>query len=102
MGVVLGLEYIPDNGTWCWKRWTAASSAVIWPQVSVQYQVVKEAVYDAFYKLTDSKTQITSYGAALSPAPLLPAWRVHTVISSATLPWVPQQFVILWVSPVKP
>jgi hypothetical protein len=30
--------------------------------VSVQYQVVKEAVYDAFYKLTDSKTQITSYG----------------------------------------
>jgi hypothetical protein len=31
-------------------------------QVSVQYQVVKEAVYDAFYKLTDSRTQITSYG----------------------------------------
>jgi regulator of protease activity HflC (stomatin/prohibitin superfamily) len=30
-------------------------------QVSVQYQVVKEAVYDAFYKLTDSRTQITSY-----------------------------------------
>lgn len=30
-------------------------------QVSVQYQVVKEAVYDAFYKLTDSNSQIRSY-----------------------------------------
>ncbi|KAK9814701.1 hypothetical protein WJX72_010130 [[Myrmecia] bisecta] len=29
--------------------------------VSVQYQVVKENVYDAFYKLTDSRSQITSY-----------------------------------------
>lgn len=29
--------------------------------VSVQYQVVKEALYDAFYKLTDSKSQIRSY-----------------------------------------
>ncbi|KAL6769245.1 FAP173 [Auxenochlorella protothecoides x Auxenochlorella symbiontica] len=29
--------------------------------VSVQYQVVRENVYDAFYKLTDSKSQIRSY-----------------------------------------
>ncbi|KAL3133935.1 hypothetical protein ABBQ32_008383 [Trebouxia sp. C0010 RCD-2024] len=29
--------------------------------VSVQYQVVKDALYDAFYKLTDSKSQIRSY-----------------------------------------
>lgn len=29
--------------------------------VSVQYQVIKEAVYDAFYKLTDSSSQIRSY-----------------------------------------
>jgi len=29
--------------------------------VSVQYQVIKEAVYDAFYKLTDSRSQIRSY-----------------------------------------
>lgn len=29
--------------------------------VSVQYQVVKENLYDAFYKLTDSRSQITSY-----------------------------------------
>ncbi|KAK9814236.1 hypothetical protein WJX72_002691 [[Myrmecia] bisecta] len=29
--------------------------------ISVQYQVVKENVYDAFYKLTDSRSQITSY-----------------------------------------
>jgi regulator of protease activity HflC (stomatin/prohibitin superfamily) len=30
-------------------------------QISVQYQVIKEQVYDAFYKLTDSRTQIMSY-----------------------------------------
>ena len=29
--------------------------------VSVQYQVIKENLYDAFYKLTDSRSQITSY-----------------------------------------
>lgn len=29
--------------------------------VSVQYQVVRESLYDAFYKLTDSRSQITSY-----------------------------------------
>lgn len=29
--------------------------------VSVQYQVLKENVYDAFYKLTDSTSQIRSY-----------------------------------------
>lgn len=29
--------------------------------VSVQYQVVRESLYDAFYKLTDSRAQITSY-----------------------------------------
>ncbi|GAX77666.1 hypothetical protein CEUSTIGMA_g5109.t1 [Chlamydomonas eustigma] len=29
--------------------------------ISVQYQVQKEAVYDAFYKLTDSSSQISSY-----------------------------------------
>lgn len=29
--------------------------------VSVQYQVVRESLYDAFYKLTDSKSQITAY-----------------------------------------
>lgn len=29
--------------------------------VSVQYQVVKESLIDAFYKLTDSRSQITSY-----------------------------------------
>jgi hypothetical protein len=40
------------------------SGACVCAQVSVQYQVVKEAVYDAFYKLTDSRTQITSYGEA--------------------------------------
>lgn len=31
--------------------------------ISVQYQVIKESVYDAFYKLTDSSSQIRSYGA---------------------------------------
>lgn len=35
--------------------------------VSVQYQVVRENVYDAFYKLTDSKSQIRSYGGCLEP-----------------------------------
>lgn len=29
--------------------------------VSVQYQVVRDNLYDAFYKLTDSRSQITSY-----------------------------------------
>mmetsp|Transcript_35752 Transcript_35752/g.63783 ORF Transcript_35752/g.63783 Transcript_35752/m.63783 type:complete len:289 (-) Transcript_35752:400-1266(-) len=29
--------------------------------VSVQYQVIKESLIDAFYKLTDSRSQITSY-----------------------------------------
>jgi len=29
--------------------------------VSVQYQVQKENLYDAFYKLTDTRNQITSY-----------------------------------------
>uniref|UniRef100_A0A061SAR5 Hypersensitive-induced response protein n=1 Tax=Tetraselmis sp. GSL018 TaxID=582737 RepID=A0A061SAR5_9CHLO len=29
--------------------------------VSVQYQVIKESIIDAFYKLTDSRSQITSY-----------------------------------------
>lgn len=29
--------------------------------ISVQYQVQKEAIYDAFYKLTDSRQQISSY-----------------------------------------
>lgn len=29
--------------------------------VSIQYQVVREAIYDAFYKLTNSRTQITAY-----------------------------------------
>ncbi|PSC73089.1 hypersensitive-induced response 1 [Micractinium conductrix] len=29
--------------------------------VSVQYQVVRESLYDAFYKLTDSRSQITAY-----------------------------------------
>jgi len=29
--------------------------------VTVQYQVVKESLIDAFYKLTDSRSQITSY-----------------------------------------
>lgn len=29
--------------------------------ISVQYQVQREAVYDAYYKLTDSKQQISSY-----------------------------------------
>ncbi|KAL4448951.1 hypothetical protein ABPG77_007668 [Micractinium sp. CCAP 211/92] len=29
--------------------------------VSVQYQVIRESLYDAFYKLTDSRSQITSY-----------------------------------------
>ena len=27
----------------------------------MQYQVIKENLYDAFYKLTDSRSQITSY-----------------------------------------
>lgn len=36
--------------------------------VSVQYQVVRENVYDAFYKLTDSKSQIRSYGACMGLA----------------------------------
>ena len=43
-------------------RCSLAASWCCDAQVSVQYQVVKEAVYDAFYKLTDSRTQITSYG----------------------------------------
>ena len=29
--------------------------------VSVQYQVMKNHMYDAFYRLTDSRSQITSY-----------------------------------------
>jgi len=29
--------------------------------VSVQYQVIQQNLYDAFYKLTDSRSQITSY-----------------------------------------
>lgn len=29
--------------------------------VSIQYQVIREAIYDAFYKLTDSRSQITAY-----------------------------------------
>lgn len=28
---------------------------------SIQYQVVRESLYDAYYKLTDSRSQITSY-----------------------------------------
>lgn len=30
-------------------------------QVTVQYQVVREALYDAFYRLTNAKSQITAY-----------------------------------------
>ena len=29
--------------------------------VAVQYNVVRESIYDAFYKLTDSRAQITSF-----------------------------------------
>ncbi|PNH08135.1 Hypersensitive-induced response protein 3 [Tetrabaena socialis] len=29
--------------------------------ISVQYQVVREAIYDAYYKLTDSRQQISAY-----------------------------------------
>ncbi len=31
------------------------------PLVSFSLQVVRESLYDAFYKLTDSRSQITSY-----------------------------------------
>ena len=47
-----------------WRKWLWLQRDSCCAQVSVQYQVVKEAVYDAFYKLTDSRTQITSYGEA--------------------------------------
>jgi regulator of protease activity HflC (stomatin/prohibitin superfamily) len=30
-------------------------------QVTVQYQVVRESIYDAFYRLTNAQTQITAY-----------------------------------------
>lgn len=30
-------------------------------QVTVQYQVVQESIYDAFYRLTNAKAQITAY-----------------------------------------
>lgn len=30
-------------------------------QVTVQYQVVQESIYDAFYRLTNARAQITAY-----------------------------------------
>jgi hypothetical protein len=30
-------------------------------QVCVQFQIIKEKIYDAYYKLTDAKSQITAF-----------------------------------------
>ena len=38
-----------------------SNGALLQVVVSVQYQVIKDNLYDAFYKLTDSRSQITSY-----------------------------------------
>ena len=49
---------LPQVGTHC-----ANNSVFVCynPQVCVQFQIIKDKIYDAYYKLTDAKSQITAF-----------------------------------------